>query len=188
MIRAFVGIAVPATVRDMLEAAQAGLRVGTLVEPENFHLTLAFLAEQSETMLEDLHDLLAGIVAAPIDLEITGLGTFGDARPRTVYARVAGSDALTDLRKRVRRAVREAGIELSHERFVPHVTLARFGKGLEPEDLPDVQAWLSRRVARVAGAWRAEAFHLYSSHLGRAGPVYDVLADYPLSASTGGRG
>lgn len=187
MIRAFVAIAVPPEVRDMLEATQAGLRIGKLVEPENFHLTLAFLAEQPETVLEDLHDLLTGIVAAPVDLDVTGLGTFGDLRPRSVHATVAPSEALADLRRKVRRAAREAGIELSHNRFVPHVTLARFGKGLDPGDLPDLQAWLSRRVARVAGAWRAEAYHLYSSHLDRAGPVYEVLADYGLSASTGGR-
>ena len=180
MIRAFIGIGVPPEVASMLEAAQAGLPCGHAVPRDNFHVTLAFLGEHQEPVIEEVHSLLGAIRAAPVELEVSGLGVFGERRPRLLYADVVPSAELTALRKGVRRAARDAGIEPSHERFHPHVTLARFGKGFLEDDRPALQAYLSRRIGRVDGRYVAESFALYESRLGKSGPAYEVLAEYPL--------
>ena len=180
MIRAFVGIGVPGEVASMLEAAQAGLPVGRPVPRENFHVTLSFLGEHQEPVIEELHGLLEEINAEPVEIAVTGLGTFGDRRPRLLFGDVAKNPGLKALRAQVLRSAREAGIELGHERYHPHITLARFGSGLSEEDLPGFQDYLSRRIGRVEGTYVAESFALYRSHLGRNGPAYEVLAEYPL--------
>ena len=180
MIRAFVGISVPGQIASMLEAAQAGLQVGRVVPSENFHVTLSFLGEHPEPVIEEVHELLEGIRAHPVEIAIDGLGTFGDRRPRLLFADVARNPGLKALRSQVLRAARDAGIPLGHERYHPHVTLARFGAGLAEGDLPGLQAYLSRRIGRVKGTFEAQSFALFRSHLGSAGPIYDVLAEYPL--------
>jgi len=180
MIRAFVGIPLPAEVARMLEAAQAGLPAGNAVPPENFHLTLAFLGEHQEPVIEDVHHELEAIRAEPVTVEIQGLGTFGDAAPRILHADVAPEAGLSALRKKVRRAARDGGIELEHEKFHPHITLARLGKRILPEDAEALRAFISRRIGRVSGQFEADQFCLYESRLGRNGPVYSVLAEYPL--------
>lgn len=184
MIRAFVGIPVPPEARSVLLGAQVGLRVGKLVPEENFHLTLAFLGEHPESMVEDVHDGLSGILAGPVEIKSIGMGTFGDARPRALFADVEGNRPLKDLRKKVRQAVRDYGVELNSERFHPHITLARFGAGLIGEDAVAAGEFMARHARRAEVEFKATSFCLYRSHLGKYGPIYEVLAEYPLSAST----
>ena len=183
MIRAFVGLGVDDLLCATLETAQNGLTFGRIVEPENFHLTLAFLGEQSDAVLQEVHHELDRVRAAPLDLNVHGLGVFGGAKPRVLFAEVAPDPGLNDLRKKVRGAVRKAGLELEHQRFHPHITLARFGKGLIPDEAAALDAVIAKRIQGVRGRLRAESFQLYESRLSRAGPVYDILADYELNAA-----
>ena len=185
MIRAFVGIPLPAAATETLEAAQAAIPAGRIVPRENFHLTIAFLGEQPRPVLEDAHHALDRVRVPGFSLRIEGLGVFGGARPRVLFAEVAPEPGLAQLRRKVLRAVHEAGIELGRERFHPHVTLARFGDGLRGEDAAEMQAFVARRIGVRAGPFAVESFALYRSHLGRAGPTYEVMAEYPLGAPGG---
>src|SRR6056297_1846927 len=117
MIRAFVGLPLPEEVVERLEAVQAGLPAGRPVEPENFHVTLAFLGEQPEPVVEDVHHELERIDAPAPVLSVEGLNMFGGARMRTLHAAIAGDAALKRLRGRVLAAVRGAGVAVARERF-----------------------------------------------------------------------
>ena len=184
MIRAFVGIPLPAEVADALVAAQAGIPSGREVPYDNFHVTLAFLGEQSEPVVEEAHHALDAVRAPSFPLRIEGLGMFGNARPRVLFAEVVPEPGLSHLHRKVMRAVHEAGIELARQRFHPHVTLARFGNdGLRGEDAAEMQAFVARRVGLIAGPFEVERFVLYRSYLGRAGAIYEALAEYPLEAA-----
>lgn len=180
MIRAFVGIMVPDPLAGTLTIAQAGLDVGNPVPTENFHVTLAFLGEHPTPVLEDVAGALSVIAAPRFDIAVHGLGTFGTA-PRLLFAEVVPSRPLSDLRKRVRRAAAEGGIQLPRERFHPHVTLARLGRGVFGDEADRLRAHIARRNGMVTGDFQATAFTLFESHLGRSGPIYTPLADYPLS-------
>ena len=180
MIRAFVGIGMPDDVAAMLAGALVGLDVGNPVPAENFHLTLAFLGEHPLPVLEDVADALSQITSGAFDLDIKGLGTFGSA-PRILFAEVAPSRELSDLRKRTRRAAAAGGVELAHERYRPHVTLARMGQGLVGEEAERLRAHIARRMGQVKAHFRVTGFTLYESRLGRSGPIYSALEDFPLS-------
>lgn len=182
MIRSFVGLAVDDALSATLEGAQTGLTFGTIVQPENFHLTLAFLGEHSDAVLEEVHHELARIRGDALDLSVQSLGVFGGASPRVLFAEVIPNPGLTDLRRKVRSAVRTAGIELDHKRFHPHITLARFGKGLLPAEAAQLDVLIAKRIRGVKGRLKTAHFVLYESRLSRNGPVYDVLAEYPLGA------
>lgn len=183
MIRAFVGIPLPEEVADELEAAQAGMPSGREAPYDNFHITLAFLGEHPEPVVEEAHHALAGVRAPGFSLRIDGLGMFGGARPRVLFAEVPRNPGLTRLHRKVQRAAHDAGIALERRRFHPHVTLARFGRdGLRGEEAAEMQAFVARRVGLRAGPFEVDHFVLYRSHLGRAGPIYEALAEYPLDA------
>lgn len=186
MIRAFVGLPLPEEVADALEAAQAGMPTGRIVPYDNLHVTIAFLGEQPRPVLEDAHDALDGVRVPVFSLRIDGLGMFGGARPRVLFAQVAAEPGLAQLHRKVLRAVRGAGIELPRERFHPHVTLARFGDGLRGQEAAEMQAFVARRIGVRAGPFPVESFVLYRSHLGRAGPAYETIAEYPLEGLAAG--
>lgn len=182
MLRAFVGLAVPQDIEDLLTVAQAGLPVGRPVPPENLHLTLAFLGEYPEPVVEDVHHALGAISADPFNIEIDGVGFFGGAKPRSVHAQVRPVPALTRLRGSVQTAVRGAGVSLPRERFVPHITLARFSKPPQGEDLLALEGWVGRRMDLRSPPFEIGAFVLYRSWLSSSGSIYDPLATYPLAA------
>ncbi len=178
MIRAFVAIPVPQEITRMLTGVQARLEVGRLVPPENFHITLAYLGEYPEPVIEDVHTLMVGIEPEAIHLQIEGLGVFGGEKPRLLFAEVVPNKTLSMLRKRVRSAARDAGIKLEHSRYHPHITLARFGSGLVGGDVLDLQQFISARMVRAKGSFTATGFSLYESRLGSHAPHYSTLSNY----------
>jgi 2'-5' RNA ligase len=177
MVRLFAALPVPDDLRDRLKVLQGGLD-GRLVEPASFHVTLAFFGELAAPVAEDLHAALGQVAAPGFSLWLDGAGAFGNAKPHALYAAVRREPALDHLRAKVLRAGREAGLTLPAEKYVPHVTLARFGKGTVPA--PTAAAMVAARAAFLAGPWAVDAFVLYRSDLGRAGPIYTELARYPL--------
>ena len=176
MIRAFIALGVPEVVGRALVAVQAGMPAGHPVDREDLHITLAFVGEHPEPMVEDLHLALSALRGPAFSLEIKGVGLFD----RAFYAVVASSSDLTRLRSKVLRSAENVGIHLLRVRFKPHVTLARFGSGLGDEALREMRDFSARHMRLRAGPFQVKSFALYQSHLTRHGPAYEVLANYPL--------
>jgi 2'-5' RNA ligase len=183
MIRAFVAIALPEEVAGDLIAAQAGLPAGRPVEPGNLHLTVAFLGEHPGPVIEDAHFAFAGFRLPAFELTLEGLGLFGEPRPRVLHAGVRPEPGLTRLREKVVQAARGAGLDLGRERYQPHVTLARFNRGLDGADALRVRDFAGRGAGFRSGPFRVESFGLWRSFLGRSGPVYEEMAEYALDLS-----
>ena len=184
MIRAFAGIPIPGSLTGVLSAAQTGLGLGRLVQPDNFHITVAFLGEHPEPLVEDIHLAFEAIRIPAFKVTLKGAGLFGGDRPRVLYIQVEPEPALKRLRKKVMQVARASGLQLPRERYSPHVTLARFSRDLDGAQVQEIQDFAARRMVFTAGPISVETFKLYRSTLGRKGPVYDVLATYPLGERT----
>jgi RNA 2',3'-cyclic 3'-phosphodiesterase len=179
MIRAFLALDLPDHIRSTLAVQQFLLPLPRKVDPAQFHLTLAFLGEVPDAVLEGVHDAMQTLRLPAFDLTLQGIGHFGGARPQAVYVGARATDALLHLQSKVETAARRAGADIPRTRFVPHVTLGRFATP-GPTDLPTLER------AIVAGAgFRADPFPvrevvLYRSITGTR-PRYEDLARYPLA-------
>lgn len=182
MIRAFLGIALPEDVRSALVVQQFLLPLPRKVAPETLHLTLVFVGEVRMPVLETAHEGFQSLRARPFSLALSGLGLFGGDRPRAAWAGVAASQPLMALQAKAEHLARAAGCPVEHRRFVPHVTLGRF----QPPPLAEAMR-LERAVAEgagfLAGPWEVTSLTLWQSHIGPKGSRYEVLAEYPLTAS-----
>ncbi|MEQ9694664.1 RNA 2',3'-cyclic phosphodiesterase [Shimia sp. SDUM112013] len=179
-MRAFVAIDLPADIRAALAAVQADLRVGRLVPEENLHLTLAFLEDQPEAVLRALHGRLYTLQPDPVILRLQGLELFGGKAPRVLYLRADGGEALRALRRKVRQAAGEVGIDLPRERFRPHVTLARFRRDMRPEQIAQLGRFLERQGDAALPPFGIQSFSLFASRLLPEGAVHEALAAYPV--------
>jgi 2'-5' RNA ligase len=181
-MRAFLALPMPDAAVTALERLQQEIPIGRLVPPENLHLTLLFLGERSEAALEELHFALEALRAPGFDLRLSGLDMFDRADPAALHIGVPPCPALEALQARLRAVAHGAGIMLERSRFRPHVTLARFNRGLGPDQAARLGRFLAARGDFALPAFAVRGFTLYESILTKDGSVYEVLADYPLAA------
>lgn len=176
MIRLFVGLALPPSVKDRLAALSAGIPSARWTPPANLHITLRFIGEVDEPVGETIHDNLTFVRAPAFDLDIAGCGTFdGGRRAYTLWAGVSREPSLLHLHDKIESAVARAGVKPNGRRFQPHVTLAR----LKDPPLPRVQEFIAgNNLLRIP--MRVASFVLFSSHLGHGDPIYTAESEYPL--------
>lgn len=177
MIRLFVGVALPRMIRERLAGLCGGVPGARWSESENFHLTLRFIGEVDTATLADSDAVLAQVRAASFSLTLEGVGVFGTAKPRTLWAGVAPCPPLRVLHGRVEAALARLPLPPQESRrYTPHVTLAR----LKDPAIPRLTRFLSEQALFQAGPVPVRDFHLYESCAGRSGVLYRVLQTYPL--------
>lgn len=179
MIRSFVALDLPDSLRSALAVQQFLLPLPQKVPVGNLHLTLVFLGEQPDTVLEAAHEAFQRLRCPSFDLELSGLGLFGGERPTSAHAGALPAEPLMHLQRKLFTAARRAGADLPARRFVPHVTLGRFAPP-PPEDRMRLERAVAMQGGFRAAPVKVTDFVLYRSILARGGSRYDELARYPL--------
>ena len=177
MPRLFIAI----EVADEVKAAVAGLPLdlpgGRRVPKDQLHLTLAFLGEQEEALIDRLKEELAQVREETFPLRFSGIGAFPrGSRPRVLWARIEPELRLDRLQRRVREAVLRCHVDLENRPFTPHVTLARIRQHHENSTAGrrNDPLLLSLPVLTV------REFVLFQSRLTTNGAIHTVLARFPL--------
>ncbi len=179
MTRLFVALEIPDHIGEVLSTLQYGVEGARWRPTENFHLTLAFIGDTDRHGLNDACTALAGIEAPGFDLSLSGLGHFGERKPRALWVGVLPSPSLIHLQSKVEIALRRCGFDLENRKFTPHVTLA-YLKGTRR----DVAAsYCAVNGMFSTSSFPVTKFHLYSSTLGGEGSHYQIEASYALSSS-----
>jgi 2'-5' RNA ligase len=154
-------------------------------QEEQWHITLAFMAEIPERAVERVIDGIADTAAtrAPFTLSLAGAGAFPHPHDaRVLWTGVSGDEtalsALSGLARGVRRACTHGGGAPAGGRFRGHGPLARARRPLE------ATRWLRVLEAYAGPSWSADEVTVIASHLGegRGGrPRYEHLAAAPLA-------
>ncbi len=178
MVRLFAALPVPFDIAETLARRQTGLPGARWRPAEALHITLAFYGEIDERRTDDLAAELGRIPGGPFELELTGVGAFGeDHRTHSIWAGVARSEPLTVLANRCRAAGERAGVVMEKRAYKPHVTLSY----LKTQTNPDrIGAWMAGHNLLHSPPFRVDRFALYSSVLTDSGSHYEIERDYPL--------
>jgi len=180
MITAYVGLPLPREVAGVLEKAQGGLHAGEMVPKECFFISVVDLGVQKQAAIDDIRNALGEVRVGPFYMNVVGVKTRGGKAPRVVVAGTDTPSGLKKLRDQAMRRIRDAGLPLEPERFVPYITIAEFDE-LGPNDLRQIMSFLSRREALKAGPFPVTDFNLIVTREGEEGLVQEVLESYPLS-------
>ena len=177
MIRLFAALSLPKDLRFEISRLQAGIDNAHWVNPENLHITVRFIGEVQEDLARIIIDALAHVRAPIVPIELKGNGHFSSrGRVRALWIGVTMGPALALLQGRVEKRLLTTGLSPERRKYKPHMTVAR------PRTVRSkhVREWLERTGGFSAPAYKADTLTLYQSHLGRAGPSYIPLAQYPL--------
>ena len=162
--------------RHCLDAIAGGPPGWRWQREDQLHVTLRFIGEVDRPRAEDIAAALGSIVAPTVELGLHGVGFFDQGRQGVLFARAIPREPLAALHKKVDRALSAAGLNPERRAFLPHITLARRGR-----DAIDPAGWLEAHAALSAPPEPVGEFILYESHLGRDGPHYEPMAEYPLA-------
>ncbi len=187
-MRLFVAVELPDEVREALAAGLGRLKrdqpPARWVRVDGMHLTLKFLGEQPEALVDGLDGAIPRALAAlePVRVQLGGGGFFPhERRPRVAW--VGGEAAgLERLAGAIDRAAALLGVEGDARPFSLHLTLARIER---PWGVQAVEHFLVQ-----VGKWRFPEFVareavLFRSELGPAGAAYTALRRWPVGPAAG---
>lgn len=177
MIRLFTGIEIPKSIAEQLSWMQGGLENARWIDPGSYHITLRFIGDVEEYLAEAIDDGLRSIRADAFSLCLHTVGYFGNRKPRSVWAGIDASPALTNLQSAHEQVCQRAGLEPEGRKFTPHITLAR----LRHAKLSGVRDYIAAHSQFATPPFPVEKFVLFSARNSKGGGPYVAERTYPLS-------
>ncbi|WP_426165450.1 RNA 2',3'-cyclic phosphodiesterase [Sandarakinorhabdus sp. DWP1-3-1] len=179
MIRLFVALELPPPVRDRLLGAMGGVSGARWQTDAQLHLTLRFIGEVDRHQARDIAAALGSVHVVPFKLALGDIGTF-DRRGRidTLWVGVTPQAEVAALARRVDQALVRVGVSPETRAFVPHITVARFGRDAGP------MGGFPLLPLPVA-PFDVTGFALWESRMGRDGSEYSVVDRYLPPAGSG---
>ena len=129
-MRTFIALDIPDAFRFKIAALARCLEEfvgGRFLEPDNYHVTLAFLGDIAASDVQAAADVLETSCSsfAPVPLACDGLGKFGNANDATLWLGLSRSESLMGIASTVREGLAANGIAFDSKPFKPHITIAR---------------------------------------------------------------
>ena len=178
MHRLFVALDMPPQVNDRLIGLCQGVSGAKWADSAPFHLTLRFIGDTDDGLLQDIQFALAEIAAPAFDLALKGVGFFPPRGPaKILWAGIEEAPPLHRLRDQVVAALDALGLEPERRKFSPHITLARFKRGAAASRVAE---FLALNALLKSAPFPVTQFHLYSSLLRPEGALHRIEASYPL--------
>ena len=189
MIRSFIALELSDEIykglAELINALKKGVHFTPAhpkwVNPESIHLTLKFLGNIEEGMVDKIGEVLKRIAAdtEPFLLKVRNLGVFPDERrPRVLWVgTTAGDEETRSLQKRIDDALSPLGFDREKRPFHPHLTLARI------KSLKGTAAMMSvfkSHKNKYVGECQIDRVILFKSELHPEGARYTKLAVAPF--------
>ncbi|WP_440054562.1 RNA 2',3'-cyclic phosphodiesterase [Pseudoalteromonas sp. T1lg65] len=139
--------------------------------PDNWHLTLAFLAMVQESQVDTLVDFASSLEGKAFDLRFSETGFWSNNG--IFYLKPDNQpQPLLDLAHPLRALAKKMDLYHDNRPFSPHITLFRGCK---------TQPQLGNKITPFT--LRVSKFHLYHSHRNEKGLVYEPIASFLLNHS-----
>ena len=188
-LRAFVAIELPDQTKSALaklieELRRADVRGVRPVRPDGIHLTLKFLGDIGEDLVQPVVNAISPIARAhrPFKLRLGSPGAFPRGNsPRVLWVGIEGDlTALLDLQRQIEGALASLGFARDSREFSPHLTVARFNNSASLRDrLRAGQALFSAHIDSLLGT-NVDRVTLMQSTLLPSGAVYRPIASLQL--------
>ena len=171
-MRCFIAIELPDKIKERLRNIKFDDRIAKVVVPSDYHLTLKFLGDVTESKLERVKKELSRIRFKPFKLKISKIGFF----PNSQFARVIWMGIMPKRKiVKLKEDIDDALIALfdREKRFEPHITLGRV------KAVKDKDKFMEISNLEIEEGFKADSFKLIKSMLTEEGARYEIIEEYP---------
>lgn len=176
MHRLFVAIRPPRAMRERLLGLMGGVAHARWQRDDQLHLTLRFIGEVDRHRAEDIVAALGTVHQAGFDLALDGVGQFDrKGRLDTLWVGVSPQDMARALHNKIDQALVRVGLEPETRAYLPHITIARFGRTSGP-----VGGLLTQAGGISSEPFAMTEFCLYESDMSHEGSIYSIVERYRL--------
>ena len=168
--------------RKVISTFKFGLKDENInwINPENIHLTLAFLGDTEEGKIKVISSVIKEKCEGfgNFEIKVKGTGVFKNLNdPRVIWTGIETSEKLKQLYILINKCLGEADIKIEDRLFKPHLTLGRI-KHMKPgNSLKDlIEKYRETQLQLVP----VNEIILYESILLPQGPVYKPISIYKI--------
>jgi 2'-5' RNA ligase len=183
-MRTFIAIDIQPTneIRNLLSdflKTLEGLEI-KYTELNNYHITLAFLGETTDTQVSNICKDLDLIQSATkkIEISLEGVGAFKNSgSPSVIWIGIRPNEPLKELFQIINLTIESNGFAAEHRKFLPHLTLGRV-KRAHPNHNFDLL--MSKYKKLFLGKVSVTEFVCYQSLLTPEGPIYKPVQRFKI--------
>ena len=144
---------------------------GKFTENENLHLTLKFLGEIDEEVVEKVKKKLLEIKFEEFEVNLGEVGVFSKSFPKIIWVKLQGG-GIFELQKQIDDKLKE--LFPTEERFMGHVTIARIKNVYNKKEFFEYLKSVKCKKLK----FYVKEFSLKKSELKPSGPEYLDIEDY----------
>lgn len=154
------------------------------VNPNNFHITLKFLGDTNESLIDEFNNRLSEICRTikSDTIEIKNFGTFPQRkRPKVLWFGIENYDILNKLHKKIDENFVKLGIKSENRDFNPHLTIGRVKFLNNPQRIKKLLDYFESAFFQTQ---RIDEIILFESKLSKKGSTYIPLKKFSLIDET----
>lgn len=180
--RGFIAIdigACPKLIEFEKEIKKTGADV-KLVEPENVHITLKFLGDTEETLVDEIYGIMNNAVKEinPFNIQLKGTGVFPNQNYiKIIWVGIEHANQIASIAHELDEHLSKLGFNKEKREFSPHLTIARVKTSRNKEKLPQIiERYRDIEFADI----KVDLIKLKKSDLTPKGPIYTTLKEVKI--------
>ena len=151
-----------------------------LVEPKNVHITLKFLGDTDENLIDKIEEIMKKSVEKikPFEIELKGTGVFPNIKYiKVIWIGINDIENLKTISNTIDDPLSKLGFEKEKRAFSAHLTLARV-KSIKNKDklLQIVEKYNNTDFIKI----NVDSIKLKQSELTPKGPIYTTIREVKL--------
>ena len=180
--RGFIAIEIEATTKILdfeKEIKQTGANV-KLVEPENIHITLKFLGDVKEEIVDQIEKIMinAEKETEPFSVKLIGTGVFPNQNYiKVIWIGIEDGHHIETLAGKIDEEISKLGFKREKRRFSPHLTIGRVKTAKNKERLLKI---IEAYEGVEFGVFQVDTIKLKKSDLTPKGPIYTTIKEVQL--------
>lgn len=151
-----------------------------LVEPENVHITLKFLGDAEETLVDEIEKIMSNAVkeTKSFNIQLKGTGIFPNNNYiKVVWVGIEHSDPIATIANEIDEKLSKIGFKKEGRTFSPHLTIARVKTSINKDKLlQTIEKYRDIEFVDMT----VDSIKLKKSDLTPKGPIYTTLKEVKI--------